>query len=68
MPCWLLIERTTTNAFSIVVVLLDANGGIGVGGNEVALIVECFCLISKYLSNDRLNVRIRINEFYYGNF
>ena len=68
MPCWLLIERTTTNAFSIVVVLLDANDGIGVGGNEVALIVEGFLPYFQVPSNDRLNVRIRINEFYYGNF
>jgi len=37
----LLIKRTTTIAKVFVVVLLDVDGGIGVGGGEVALILGC---------------------------
>jgi len=37
----LLIKRTTTIAKLFVVVLLDVDGRIGIGGGEVALIFEC---------------------------
>jgi hypothetical protein len=35
------IKRTTTIAKVFVVVLLDVDSGVGVGGGEVALIFEC---------------------------
>jgi hypothetical protein len=42
VPSWLLIERTTTNAFSIVVVLLDAMVGLELVATRLHLLLSVY--------------------------